>query len=67
MMAIIALVLGIRPRTRTIISHNILDPGNDYYLINTCSSYSTLKICDRLWEKGALHSIIEKLVIDMVL
>ena len=29
MMAIIVLVLGLRPRT---ISHNILDPGNNYYL-----------------------------------
>ena len=32
MMAIKVLVLGLRPRTRTIISHNILGPGNNYYI-----------------------------------
>ena len=37
MMAIIALVLGLRPRTRTIISHNILGLGNNYYIFHSDS------------------------------
>ena len=38
MMAIIVLILGLRPRTR-IISHNILGPGNNYYIHLYFSGY----------------------------
>ena len=44
MMAIIALVLKLRPRTRAIISHNILDPGNNYYIIIIREYGSTLYV-----------------------
>ena len=44
-MAIIVLVLGLRPWTRTIISiisHNILGPGNNYYLSYTAHIFTVV-------------------------